>query len=95
MYEVYWDKVIYQVAGDQWYEHVVFEGMFLNQPANVYAVRLEGTDVVTLEHKLNTLLNFSHISLCKLYYYTKNAEFLLIFTEKIVPLNLKQLPEDL
>lgn len=80
MYEVYWDKVIYQVAGDQWYEHVVFEGMFLNQPANVYAVRLEGTDVITLEHKLNTLLNFSHISLCKLYYYTKNSEFLLIFT---------------
>ena len=24
MYEVYWDKVIYQVAGGHWYEHMVF-----------------------------------------------------------------------
>lgn len=40
MYEVYWDKVIYQVAGDQWLEHFVFEGKFLNQSAMVYAVRL-------------------------------------------------------
>jgi hypothetical protein len=31
MYEVYWDKIVYQVAGEQWYEHVVFEGRFLNQ----------------------------------------------------------------
>lgn len=65
--------MIYQVGGDQWSEHVVFEGKFLNQSAIVYAVRLEGTDVVSLEHKLNILLNFSHIGLCKLYYYTKNT----------------------
>ena len=39
MYEVHWDKIIYQVAGDKWYEHIVFEGKFLNQDAIVYAVR--------------------------------------------------------
>lgn len=65
--------MIYQVAGDCWYEHVVFEGKFLNQNAIVYAVRLEGTDIVTLEHKLNCMLKFSHPGLCKLYYYTKNT----------------------
>ena len=40
MYEVYWDKVAYQVAGSHWNEHVVFEGKFLNQDAYVFAVRL-------------------------------------------------------
>lgn len=70
-----------------------FKANFSNQPSAVYAVRLEGTDVVSLEHKLNILLNFSHLGLCKLYYYTKNSEFLLIFTEKIEPINLKKLPE--
>lgn len=43
--------------------------------------------MVSLEHKLNTLLNFSHKGISKLYYYTKNTEFLLIFTEKMDPLN--------
>ena len=51
---------------------MVFEGRFLNQDADVFAVRLEGCDVVTLESKLNLLLNFSHKGLAKLYYYTRN-----------------------
>ena len=73
MYEVYWDKIAYTVCGDQWYEHIVYEGKFLNQSTFVYAVRQEGTDIISLEHKLNILLNFSHKGLAKLYYYTKNS----------------------
>lgn len=73
----------------------MFEGRFLNQDAHVFAVRLEGSDVVSLESKLNLLLKFSHKGLAKLYYYTRNSEFLLIFTEKMTSLaaqaNLKTL----
>ncbi len=93
MYEVYWDKIAYRVCGDQWYEHIVYEGKFLNQSTFVYAIRQEGTDIVSLEHKLNILLNFSHKGLAKLYYYTKNAEYLLVFTEKVPLLSDQKLPE--
>lgn len=65
----------------------------MNQATYVYAVRQEGTDIVSLEHKLNTLLNFSHKGLAKLYYYTKNSEYLLIFTEKTTLLSMQVLPD--
>ena len=57
----------------------------------MYAVRLEHADIGTLEYKLGRLLNCSHRRLAKLYYYTKTADHMLIFTEKIAPLSFKDL----
>lgn len=92
MYEVYWDRMLYTSQSKidrskNEYEYLIFEGKFLNQSSIVYAIRTENADVVSIEHQLNILLNCSHQSLCKLYYYTKSSEFLLIFTEKFTPIS--------
>jgi len=40
---------------------------------------MDGIDLIHVEHQLNDLLSCSHKGLVKLYYYTKNSQFLLIF----------------
>lgn len=44
MYEVFWDKQVYQSQNKFYFEHTVFEGRFLNQPALVYAIKLIGSN---------------------------------------------------
>ena len=61
--------------------YCVFEGRFLNQLANVYALPINGNDTISIEHELNSLINCSHRNISKLYYYTQNEDYLLIFSE--------------
>lgn len=77
MYEVNWDKILYRNKG-----YFVFEGRFLNQTAEVFMVPLNaGYDIIDIQHKLNILINVSHKSIVKLYYYSRNEDTLLIFCE--------------
>lgn len=88
---MYWNKIVYNSSSDgrnpcTTYDYMIFEGKFLGQETLVYAVRLEGTDILSIEHELNKLINCSFKSICKLYYYTRNTDFLLIITEKVRPI---------
>ena len=77
MYEIYWERIIYV---EKMSKFMVFEGRFLNQSAEVYVLPLHGCDIIDIEHKLNLLINCSHRSIAKLYYYTRNEDSLLIFS---------------
>ena len=83
MFEVYWERIMYTRADKVCFEHTVYEGRFLSEEVYVYCVRLKGANVKSLKCQLDILLNCSHQRLNKLYYYTLNADNLLIFTEKI------------
>ena len=86
MYEIYWDKITLNNG-----KYFIFEGRFLNQKADVYALPINGNDIIFIEHQLNFLIKCSHRKVSKLYYYTKNDDYLLIFTEAGIDVN--SLPE--
>ena len=79
MYEINWNKLLYMEANRR---YMVFEGRFLAQQAEVYVVPLQGNDIIDIEHQLNLLINCSHRSIAKLYYYTRSEDSLLIFSER-------------
>ena len=68
-------------------KYFIFEGRFLNQAADVYALPTSGNDIIFIEHQLNLLINCSHKSVSKLFYYTRNDDYLLIFTESSLQVN--------
>ena len=68
-------------------KYFIFEGRFLNQKADVYALPIQGNDVIFIEHQLNLLIKCSHKNVIKLYYYTKNDDYLLIFAEAGINVN--------
>lgn len=67
--------------------YFIFNGRFLNQNSWVYALPTAHSDIIHIEHELNILLNSSHKLLSKLYYYTRNEQYLLIFAEASPSIN--------